>query len=125
MLLVKKVGLFTFFRLVGQYAKGRYRQYPDLILDYHGQKAVFSAREPAPPGAHHVDAQPAVAVHQVKGGLRPHGQGFQVIEQFPALGAEDFQKVVPRPLWDVGDRHMVQARPPVKKPPSWGGTAKP
>ena len=46
MLLVKKVGLFTFFRLVGQYAKGRYRQYPDLILDYHGQKAVFSAREP-------------------------------------------------------------------------------
>ena len=46
MLLVKKVGLFTFFRLVGQYAKGRYKQYPDLILDYHGQKAVFSAREP-------------------------------------------------------------------------------
>lgn len=46
MLLVKKVGLLTFLRLVGKYAKGLYRQYPELILDYHGQEAFFSAREP-------------------------------------------------------------------------------
>ena len=46
MLLVKKVGLFTFLRLVGQYGKGRYKEYPELILDYHGQQVSFSAREP-------------------------------------------------------------------------------
>lgn len=46
MLLVKQVGLFTFLRLVGQYAKGRYKRYPELILDYHGQKAAFWAEEP-------------------------------------------------------------------------------
>lgn len=45
MLLVRKVNLFTFLRLVGKYAKGLYRQYPELILDYHGQKVCFSARE--------------------------------------------------------------------------------
>lgn len=46
MLLVQKVGLITFLRLVGKYAKGLYRQYPDLILEYHGQETSFSAREP-------------------------------------------------------------------------------
>lgn len=46
MLLVRKVSLFTFLRLVGKYAKGLYRQYPELILDYHGQSALLSAREP-------------------------------------------------------------------------------
>lgn len=46
MLLVKKVGLLTFLRLVGRYAKGLYKQYPELILDHHGQEASFSAREP-------------------------------------------------------------------------------
>ena len=46
MLLVKKVNLPTFLRLVGKYAKGLYKQYPELILDYHGQSAAFSAREP-------------------------------------------------------------------------------
>ena len=46
MLLVRKVGLFTFLRLVGKYARGLYRQYPELILDYHGQEVSFSAREP-------------------------------------------------------------------------------
>lgn len=46
MLLVRKVSLFTFLRLVGKYAKGLYRQYPELILDYHGQEVSFSAREP-------------------------------------------------------------------------------
>lgn len=46
MLLVKKVSLFTFLRLVGKYAKGLYRQYPELILEYHGQEVFFSAGEP-------------------------------------------------------------------------------
>ena len=46
MLLVRKVGLFTFLRLVGKYAKGLYKQYPELILDYHGREASFSAEEP-------------------------------------------------------------------------------
>lgn len=46
MLLVRKVKLVTFLRLVGKYAKGLYRQYPDLILDYHGQSVTFSAGEP-------------------------------------------------------------------------------
>ena len=46
MLLVKKVGLFTFLRLVGKYAKGLYRQYPELITEHHGQELFFSAREP-------------------------------------------------------------------------------
>lgn len=46
MLLVRKVGLLTFLRLVGKYAKGQYKQYPELILDYHGREVSFSAREP-------------------------------------------------------------------------------
>ena len=46
MLLVRKVGLATFLRLVGQYAKGRYRRYPELIAEHHGTKVTFSAPEP-------------------------------------------------------------------------------
>ena len=46
MLLVKKVGLLTFLRLVGQYAKGLYRRYPELILEFHGQEVSFSAQKP-------------------------------------------------------------------------------
>lgn len=46
MLLVRKVGLATFLRLVGQYAKGRYRRYPDLIAEHHGREVAFSAPEP-------------------------------------------------------------------------------
>ncbi len=46
MLLVPKIRLFTFARLVGQYAKGRYRQYPSLILDYHGQQLTWSSHQP-------------------------------------------------------------------------------
>lgn len=46
MLLVRKVGLFTFLRLVGQYARGLYKEYPELIQDYHGDTASFSAEEP-------------------------------------------------------------------------------
>ena len=43
MLLVPKVGLSTFLRLVGNYAKGRYKDYPDLILARHGQKITYSS----------------------------------------------------------------------------------
>ena len=46
MLLVRRVGLLTFLRLVGRYAKGRYRDYPELIFDYHGQEVSFSAQTP-------------------------------------------------------------------------------
>ncbi len=45
MLLVRKVGLFTFLRLVGKYAKGLYKEYPELIQDYHGAAVSFSAKE--------------------------------------------------------------------------------
>ena len=38
MLLIPKISLFTFARLVGKYAKGLYRQYPELIFDYHGDR---------------------------------------------------------------------------------------
>ena len=46
MLLVGKVGLPTFLRLVGKYARGQYRQYPRLIRDFHGREVSFSSREP-------------------------------------------------------------------------------
>ena len=45
MLLVKQVGLLTFLRLVGRYARGEYRRYPELIVAYHGQSVSFSSRE--------------------------------------------------------------------------------
>ena len=45
-LMVPKVSRFTFFRLVGKYASGRYREYPDLIWDYHGDRVTYtSSRE--------------------------------------------------------------------------------
>ena len=43
MLLVPKVSLLTFARLVGNYAKGRYKDYPDLILARHGQEVTYSS----------------------------------------------------------------------------------
>ena len=46
MLRVRQVSLLTFLRLVGKYAKGLYRQYPELIDHYHGQQVTFSAPEP-------------------------------------------------------------------------------
>ncbi len=42
-LMVPKVSRFTFFRLVGQYAKGKYRNYPQLIRHYHGERITFSS----------------------------------------------------------------------------------
>ena len=46
MLRVGRVSLFTFLRLVGKYAKGRYRDYPQIIDAVHGREVSFSAREP-------------------------------------------------------------------------------
>ena len=43
MLGVPKVSRFTFARLVGKYAKGLYRQFPEVITDYHGQAIRFSS----------------------------------------------------------------------------------
>ena len=45
-LLVPEVSRTTFFRFVGPYSRGRYREHPDLIRDFHGQSVTFSA--PAP-----------------------------------------------------------------------------
>ena len=46
MLLVRRVSLFTFLRLVGKYARGLYKQFPELIFDCHGREVSFSAQEP-------------------------------------------------------------------------------
>lgn len=43
MLLVGKASLITFARFVGKYAKGLYRQFPELIKDYHGESVTFSS----------------------------------------------------------------------------------
>lgn len=41
MLVVRKIGLLTFFRLVGKYAKGQYRRYPGLIWIHRGSQMRF------------------------------------------------------------------------------------
>ena len=46
MLLVRRVSLFTFLRLVGKYARGLYKQFPELIFDCHGREVSFSAQKP-------------------------------------------------------------------------------
>ena len=43
MLVVPGVSLFTFARLVGKYAKGLYKNYPQLIYHYHGQTISYSS----------------------------------------------------------------------------------
>ena len=43
MLVVGKVGLPTFARLVGKYAKGRYREVPKYIRHFHGQEITISS----------------------------------------------------------------------------------
>lgn len=45
MLLVGKVNLMTFARLVGKYARGLYWQMPQYIQDYHGQCVTFSSQQ--------------------------------------------------------------------------------
>ena len=42
-LFVPKVSRLTFFRLVGKYAKGKYREYPELIRHWHGDRISFSS----------------------------------------------------------------------------------
>lgn len=43
MLVVPKVSRSTFLRLVGEYAKGRYRHYPQFIRHFHGPAFSFSS----------------------------------------------------------------------------------
>lgn len=45
MLVIPRVGLLTFFHLVGAYSKGRYREFPELIKAYHGSEIALSADE--------------------------------------------------------------------------------
>lgn len=45
MLLVPRASLFTFVRLVGDYARGMYQKHPDLFLPYHGQEICYSSDE--------------------------------------------------------------------------------
>ena len=43
MLVVPKVGRLTFFRLLGAYAKGRYREHSEVLAHFHGQSFAFSS----------------------------------------------------------------------------------
>ena len=43
MLLIPGISLFTFAKLVGKYAKGLYRKYPELIWARKGQEVFFTA----------------------------------------------------------------------------------
>lgn len=45
MLLVGDVSLFRFAQCVGKYAKGRYKECPDLVRDWHGDQVTISADE--------------------------------------------------------------------------------
>lgn len=44
-LVIPKVSRFTFFRLVGQYAQGKYRNYPDLIWHRRVEGAVVRSEQ--------------------------------------------------------------------------------
>ena len=43
MLMVRKVSLITLVRVIGAYAKGQYRRYPQYIDHYHGQEIRYSS----------------------------------------------------------------------------------
>jgi diacylglycerol kinase family enzyme len=43
MLVVPEVNRRTFLRLAGKYGQGRYREFPDLITDYHGQSITYAS----------------------------------------------------------------------------------
>lgn len=45
MLVVPKVSRLTFFRLVGVYAKGRYRELPGLIHHFHTQEIAYRSEQ--------------------------------------------------------------------------------
>lgn len=42
MLLIPKISLFTFARLVGKYAAGAYKDYPEPIWAYHGGRMAYT-----------------------------------------------------------------------------------
>jgi len=42
-LLVPKVSRRTFIKLAGQYARGRYRDYPELILSHRGDRVTYAS----------------------------------------------------------------------------------
>lgn len=45
MLLIPKVGLLTISRLIGAYAKGQYKRYPERIRAYRGQRVTLTSPE--------------------------------------------------------------------------------
>ena len=45
MLLIGNVTLFQFVRLVGKYAAGRYKEFPQVVQDWHGGRVTISSRE--------------------------------------------------------------------------------
>jgi len=45
MLLIPEIGMLTFIRCVGAYAKGRYKDFPDLIWARHGSGVTFTTAE--------------------------------------------------------------------------------
>ena len=45
MLYIKKVSLFQLPGLIGKYAKGRYKELPRFVTDYHGQSVTLSSGE--------------------------------------------------------------------------------
>lgn len=45
MLLIPGISFFTFVRMVGKYASGQYKQLPQYIKDYHGQRVTFRSTQ--------------------------------------------------------------------------------
>lgn len=43
MLLIPGISMLTLIRCIGKYAKGRYKECPKYILDYHGEEMSFSS----------------------------------------------------------------------------------
>ena len=43
MLVVPKVSRFTFFRLLGAYSTGHYREHPEVLSHFHGTSFSFSS----------------------------------------------------------------------------------
>ena len=43
MLMIPKISMLTFMRCIGKYAKGRYKECPKYIREYHGEEVTFSS----------------------------------------------------------------------------------
>ena len=43
MLLIPGISMLTLIRCIGKYAKGRYKECPQYILDYHGEEVSFAS----------------------------------------------------------------------------------